>query len=101
MFSYQENCIETECYACEEKKESLESIKEWMQSLIHQLYGAEPFDLMMIENCLDEMAHSIGLKLPKEDLQILPKTRRPAPITDQILDKWKSLNNQYLKSLAQ
>jgi hypothetical protein len=102
MFSYQEyneSYTQRECYVCEEKEKDLNSVKEWMTSLIQQLYGREPFDLMMVENCLDEIAHYMGLKLPEEDLQIISKKRRPTPLTDQILDKWKALNNKYLKSL--
>lgn len=99
-YDYEEPYAERECFECTEKENALASIKDWLEGLIQQLYGQEPFSARMVENCLDEIAHSVGLKLPESDLQIVAKQKRPAPLTDQILDKWKSLNNQYLKSLT-
>lgn len=100
MFFYDEPYAEPECFYCNEKAENLDTVKEWMDGLLKQLYGHEPYDALMIENCLDEMAHAVGLKLPKGDLQILPKQKRPTTLTEEILEQWKSLNSKYLKSLS-
>lgn len=101
MFYYDEPYEEHCCVYCEEHDTAKQDTTEFMLGILEQLYGKERYDDAMLENCLDEVAAYFGLKLPQTKLAIKPKSSMPHPITDQILDKWKSFNNQYLKSLTQ
>jgi len=100
MYFYDEPYAEPECACCNEKDKERENALEFMQGIIDQLYGKERFDEATLENCLDEAAHFFDLKLPKETLAVRPKRTSPEPLSSHILNRWKALNNQYLKSLT-
>ena len=89
---------ETVCDA--EKK--LNEARYWLENIVQQLYMTEDLDILDLENCLDELVHLFGLKLPKGDLQVRRKvTATQHPIMKSFdVEAWKNWNNQYLKQLA-
>lgn len=101
MFYYDEPYEEHCCVYCEEHDQAKEDMRPFMEGLVDQLYGNERFDSVILDNWLEELALYFGIKMPDAPLKIKSAQSHPIPLTDQILDKWKSLNNQYLKSLAQ
>ena len=98
---YYDYCADKYCGYCEEQRQEKCDMMEFLEGLIKQLYGLERFDEMMIENCLQELGLYFNLKLPKSLLKIKSTQPYPQPLTEQILDKWKSFNNKYLKTLVQ
>lgn len=100
MFYYDEPYEEHCCVYCEEHDIAKSDTVEFMQGIIDQLYGNERFDADTLERCIEEAAYYFGLKIPEHDLKIKTTQMQPAPLTDTILNKWKELNNKYLKSLT-
>lgn len=84
---------EHEC-GCEDQQETIDSIKAFFQGVIENLYGINKLNLVHLEDCLDEIAGYLDMKLPQGNLQV-----RAIIPTNHLLEEWKVLNNVYLSSL--
>jgi hypothetical protein len=88
---------EYDCVACENHVNAMSEIKYWMQELLDQFYSTEEFNADDCERSLMEIAGSLGLKIPTQDLQI---ERKHYLQPDELpIDKWVEWNNKYLKHL--
>lgn len=95
MYYHDEPYCEQECCGCEAHEETLRNLKDFFSGVLENLYNANKYNEQDLENCLDEMAGYLGMKLPRGELQV----RGAAPMT-KILEDWKVMNNAYLQSLA-
>lgn len=92
-------CEDRECVDCTEKEEQIENAKYWTQHLIDLIYSKNPLEEAEIECALEELAHTVGMKIPEIEPQIIRKPRaKIEPINDMIED-WMHFNTKYLKSL--
>ncbi len=99
MFDYDEPYAEEPCISCEEHEQSTSEIVQWFEALLDLVYSKEPLDEIEFETCLDEIASYLGMKLPDGKVRIA----REHPATNmlnQILETWKTANNQYLRNLT-
>lgn len=103
MFLYDEPQAEYECFECMEKENRLDEVKYWFRAILDQLYGAEEFNPEKLEDYLQELASYIGMS-GKPFLRTLSVTgvrkNRTVEKTTEMLEEWKTLNNQYLTTLA-
>lgn len=97
MYYYDEPYYEPECSDCEDHSKVMNDLAHWIEGLIELCYSSKELDRDEFENHLEEIAHYVGLKIPAGKLTI---AREPKPRVLDILDAWKSANNQYLKSLT-
>ena len=81
-----------ECDACHDKQLKLDDIKYWLKNLVCQMYDKDMSNIHEIENCLDEMAHVVGFKLPEQEIQIERKREdkvQPLPSFYSV-EEWKN-----------
>ena len=98
---YEPDCEpDYECSACDEKEQTLDSAKEFLESLVEMLYSKEALDLNLFENHLDELCHQLDVKIGAGDLQIQRSKTTSIHTILPIVEQWKTYNNQYLKQLA-
>jgi hypothetical protein len=89
---------EIECCECKEKEKVLDDVKYWFKAVIDTLYHDDD-SLEELERYLEELAFCIGMNVPGGDLQIIRKNRTLQSVhTSEILQAWKNVNNNYLKS---
>ena len=104
MWNYDEpDCEpEYECSACNGKENTLDTAKEFLESLVDMLYSKEALDLTDFEWKLDELCHYLNVKMIAGDLQIQRK-QTPKTIHNilPIVDEWKTYNNKFLQQLTQ
>ena len=86
-----------ECFNCEEKDDKMKEIKYWFQAVLSQLYGEEDFSLSSLEYYLDEVAHSLGMRLPSQALRVEGKTNVVS--MDTLLKQWQTSVNEYANKL--
>lgn len=89
------------CSYCREKESILTDVTYWFKAVLDQIYGMEDFDEAEFERYLDELAHVLHIKLPKQKLKLTSKVCATVPtLKFEFLNEWMKANNQYLKSLA-
>lgn len=54
----------------QELEKKLENVTDFFEGVLDQLYGKEEFDKSHLENCLDEIANSLDVKMRTEDLVV-------------------------------
>lgn len=106
MFCAHEDICDQTCFDCEENQKKISDLKYWFKSVLDQLYSNESLDLHDLENCLDEVAHLLHMRLPKKDLEIQRAERLPEHAFSNvkridILPIWVEWNNNYLKTINQ
>lgn len=93
MYPYADNPPD-ECYHCLEKANRIQDVSYWFNAILDQLYDREEFNSEELERYLDEMAGCLNMKLPSGHLVVTKENPK-----NDILDEWKTFNNQYLISL--
>lgn len=103
MRCYDYEIYDCYCSTCEENSERLSEIKYWFTAALEQFYTNKSIDNLDLENCLDEICHKLGIKLPNGDLDIQRVERMPYTNKSDVkrfdIQEWKSWNNQYLKAI--
>lgn len=85
-----------ECYNCQHKDNQLDDIKYWLLAINEHLYGQNELNEDLLEHCLTELAHIVGIKFSDQPLNI----KRKQTTIVHLLDEWKEANNQYLKTVG-
>jgi len=67
---YNEDPYHPGCYDCEEKEKQLYRAKDWLESIVEQLYSKEELDLKRFEDHLDELCHQLDIKLENRLIMI-------------------------------
>lgn len=62
------------CRHCEENEQKLDHAKEWLESVVRQLYSKDKLDCLELENDLDELCHLLGVRMIPGDLTIARKS---------------------------
>lgn len=100
MYPYHDYEPDFQCFECQEKTDVFIQISHWLSAVIDQLYDLEEFDAEMLEYYLSQLAIYTKVKLPQSKLSVVPKESVLLE-TPNVLERWKSLNKHYLKSLVQ
>ncbi len=64
---------ENECSNCMANDQRIDIAREALQLLIDRMYSTVAFDEARFESDLDDLCYSLGLDIPKGDLQIMRK----------------------------
>lgn len=56
------------------EQQKLEKCAYWMESILERIYGQEKIDLDLLEWDLEEMAHQLGVKMPRGAMNIEART---------------------------
>lgn len=88
-----------ECCGCDDKHEQIENAKYWLQHLIDLIYSKNPLEEAEIECALEELAHTVGMKIPEIEPQIIRKPRAKIEPINNMIEDWMNFNTKYLKSL--
>ena len=99
MFDYEELSLENTCLDCEENEKTTRGIVYWFDVLLESIYSKESLDEIEFEDCLDEIACHLNMKLPEEKMNLVRKEYSNKNM-NQVLDIWKTENKEYLKILA-
>lgn len=78
------------CYECQEKDQMLDESSEYLEEVIHQLYGKGPINYSNLEYCLDQLCHYLKVKTIPGDLRISRK-----------LDEFKIVCPRWLNEIEQ
>jgi hypothetical protein len=91
-----------ECYACEEKRESLVETKYWLEYLLEQVYSEGLLDVVEFERTLQELSAIVGLKVPTSSPNLERKADKEPSVKSPKFDVlgWIRFNNQYLKNIS-
>lgn len=97
---YDDHCREKECYQCEEKDSQIKDVKYWLEAIIEHLYSLDISYVDDFEFCLDNLACSVGLKIPESKIKlpkqkIVPNQRN----FDEEINWWKVMNQNHLRQL--
>lgn len=52
-----------------DERRKLENASYWLESILERLYGPEELDKFMLACDLDELAHQLGVKMPKTQIK--------------------------------
>lgn len=92
MFDYDELSLERTCFECEENKKTMKEIVYWFEVILDLVYSTRALDEREFENCLDEIAYNLDVKLPegKMNLGVKPPYNKNK---DHFLNTFDQINN--------
>lgn len=98
---YESDCYQDEeCKRCEEKEQTLDYAKEFLEYLVTALYSKQPLNLDKFEESLDELCHALHVKMGSGDLQIQRLKEEKIIKTSLPMEKWIVLNSKYFTQIT-
>lgn len=60
----------TECSTCDDLLLKKDRAREWLKSVVDQLYSSKPLNPLKLENDLDELCYYLDVKLLPGEMQV-------------------------------
>ncbi len=99
MHFHKDPYYQTPCLDCEDTAKNIKELTEHFEALLDLAYSKDPFDEVDIEICLDEIAHYLGVKLPKGDIQLERKLSTGPQKIEDVIESWKESSIHYFNQL--
>ena len=90
---------EHECKHCNEKEQTMDEAREFIQGIVEQIYSNKALEKGILEHCLDELCFLFNVEMAKGEMTIARK-QNDKIISPFGLETWVKANNDYLKELA-
>lgn len=87
------------CLDCEDTFKNISDITEHFEHLLSLAYSQEPLDEVDLEICLDEIAHYLGVRLPKGEIALARKEKTGPQAIDLVIESWKEESAYYFNKL--
>lgn len=91
-YTYDDICFT--CNYCEETQGNKDNIREFLQSIMNQLYSSEPLNVARLEDDFDNLCHQLDIKIMPGEMQI-QRLEKP-----KFLNNWIKFNCEHLEQIA-